>query len=72
MLDIKFGKKQYVKHDKSSRQWNKFLKDFCADEINGAYPDKLKTAARFWEILRSSDLPKVYSREFIENNKDKV
>jgi len=72
LLDIKLGKKVYAVYDKSSCQWNKFLKDFCADEVNGIYPDKLKTASLFWRILRSSDLPKIYSREFIENNKDKI
>ena len=69
LLDIKLGKKVYAIYDKSSCQWNKFLKDFCADEINSAYPNKLETARRFWEILRNSDLPKVYSREFIAKNK---
>lgn len=72
LLDIKLGKKVYAVYDKSSCQWNKFLKDFCADEANNVYPDKFKTALRYWEMLRSSDLPKVYSREFIENNKDKL
>lgn len=72
LLDVKLGKKVYAVYDKSSCQWNKFLKDFCADEINSGYPNKLKAALRFWEILRSSDLPKVYSREFIENNQDKI
>lgn len=72
LLDIKLGKKVYAVYDKSSCQWNKFLKDFCADEINSVYPDKLKAAIRFWELLRNSDLPKVYSREFIENNSDKI
>ena len=72
LLDIKLGKKAYAKYDKSSCQWNKFLKDFCADENNDIYPDKLKAASCFWGLLRSSDLPKVYSREFIENNKNKI
>lgn len=72
LLDIKLGKKVYAIYDKSSCQWNKFLHDFCADELNNIYPNKLKAATRFWEILRNSDLPKVYSREFIQNNKDKI
>lgn len=72
LLDIKLGKKFYAIYDKSSCQWNKFLKDFCADEINNVYYDKLKIASLFWKILRNSDLPKVYTREFIENNKDKI
>ncbi|MBD5132526.1 MAG: hypothetical protein HDT28_08085 [Clostridiales bacterium] len=72
LLDIKLGKKTYAQYDKSSCQWNAFLKDFCADEINAVYPDKLNAASRFWTLLRNTDLPKVYSREFIEKNKDKI
>lgn len=72
LLDIKLGKKVYVKYDKSSCQWNKFLQDFCADKNNDVYTDKLKAASRFWALLKSSDLPKVYSREFIDSNKDKI
>lgn len=72
LLDIKLGKKVYAVYDNSSCQWNKFLKDFCSDEINSAYPNKLQAAIEFWKILRDSDLPKVYSREFLQNNKDKV
>lgn len=72
LLDIKLGKNEYVKYDTSSCQWNKFLKDFCADENNNVYSDKLKVASKFWKILRNSDLPKVYSREFIDIYKDKI
>lgn len=72
LLDVKLGKRVYAVYDKSSCQWNKFLKDFCADENNSVFPDKLKAASKFWKILRNSDLPKVYSREFIENNRDKM
>ncbi len=72
LLDVKLGKRTYAVYDKSSCQWNQFLKDFCADDENSRYPNKLKAALRFWEILRNSDQPKVYSREFIESNKDKI
>lgn len=72
LLDIKLGKKASAVYDKSSCQWNKFLKYFCADEINSVYSDKLKTVSRFWQILRNSDLPKIYLREFIENNKNTI
>lgn len=68
LLDIKTGKKEYVKFDNSACQWNKFLKDFCADENNNCYSNKLKTASKFWVILRESNLPKKYTREFIEEN----
>lgn len=70
LLDIKLGNKVYAVHDKSSCQWNAFFKSFCADENNRACHDKLKEAAHYWSILRDSDLPKVYSREFIESHKD--
>lgn len=72
LLDIKTGKKQYVKFDNSACQWNKFLKDFCADENNNCYKDKLKVASKFWAILRESDMPKIYTKEFIEKNKDLI
>ena len=72
LLDIKLGKKVYAIHDRSSCQWNKFLKDFCADEVNDIYPDKQKAARAFWKLLRESDQPKIYSREFTENNKHKI
>lgn len=72
LLDVKLGKMTYAKYDASSCQWNKFLKDFCEDKNNDIYDEKLKTASMFWKLLRSSDQEKVYSREFIESNKDKV
>lgn len=72
LLDVKRGKKVYAVYDNSSCQWNAFLKDFCADEMNCGYPDKLKAASFYWKILRNSDAPKVYSREFIRSNKDKI
>lgn len=69
LLDVKRGKKTYERYDNSSCQWNRFLKEFCADEINSIYPNKLKAASKFWAILRASDMPKIYSREFIESHK---
>lgn len=72
LLDIKNGIKTYAVYDKSFCQWNQFLKDFCSDEANDVYPDKLKTASKFWTLLRESNLPKVYSKEFISENRDKI
>ena len=66
LLDIYYGKKTYVKYDKSALQWNKFLKDFCADERNADCKDKLKAATELWKIVRESDLPKVYSSELLK------
>lgn len=65
LLDIKLGKTQYAKFDNSSCQWNKFVKDFCADENNNIYPNKLKMAAKIWANLRNSNLPKIYSNTLI-------
>lgn len=72
LLDVRLGKKKYAEYDKSSCEWNKFLHDFCADEYTARFPDKFKAARMFWAILRDSDLPKVYSREFILQNAEKV
>lgn len=71
LIDIFYGKKTYVKYDKSALQWNKFLQDFCADEKNANCKDKLKTAARLWKIVRESDMEKIYSRELLEKKENK-
>lgn len=70
MLDIYYGKKEYAKYDNSSCEWNKFLKDFCADERNRKFPNKLKTASILWKVVRESSLPKVYSYELVERYGD--
>ncbi|MDE6200571.1 MAG: SAP domain-containing protein [Clostridiales bacterium] len=72
LLDVRLGKSKYAEYDKSSCQWNKFLHDFCADDYTARFPDRLKAASMFWARLRDSDLPKVYSREFILQNADNV
>lgn len=72
LLDVKYGKKVYAQYDNSSCQWNQFLKDFCADKQNDCYQEKLKTASKFWKLLRESNLPKIYTKEFIERNKEKI
>lgn len=66
MLDIYYGKSDYAKYDTSSCQWNKFLKDFCADSQNASFHNKLKVAAILWGIVRDSDLPKVYSEDLVK------
>ncbi len=72
LLDIKNGKKVYAKYNNISCEWNKFLKDFCADNYNNIYSNKLKVASKFWTLLRNSNLPKQYSRQFIIENKNKI
>lgn len=72
LLDIYYGKKTYATYDKSALQWNKFVKDFCADEATAIYGERLKAAASLWKIVRESDMPKVYSHELFENYKDKI
>ncbi len=63
LLDIYYGKKKYATYDKSALQWNKFVKDFCADEATAVCKNRLKTAAALWKIVRESDMEKVYTRE---------
>ena len=66
LLDIWNGKKVYARYDKSACQWNKFLKDFCADSQSNRFPNKLKTAAFLWSKVRNSTREKVYKPELIE------
>ena len=70
LLDIYYGKKTYVIYDRSALQWNRFVKDFCADDATKLYGDRLKTAAALWKIVRDSDMEKVYSRELLEKYKE--
>ena len=60
LLDIYYGKKTYAKYDKSALQWNKFVKDFCADPATANFSNKLKTAAKLWKEVRNSTRNKVY------------
>ena len=70
LLDVYYGKKTYAKYDKSALQWNRFVKDFCADDATKVYCERLKAAAALWKIVRDSDMDKVYSRELLERYKD--
>ncbi len=66
LLDIYYGKTTYAKYDKVSLQWNKFVQDFCADPATERFPNKLKTAARLWKIVRESTREKVYKHDLLE------
>ena len=72
LLDIYYGKRTYVKYDKSALQWNKFVKDFCADDATKIYDERLKAAASLWKIVRDSDMKKEYSHELFEKYKDSI
>ena len=65
MLDIYYGKKTYAKYNKVSLQWNKFVHDFCVDPANANIPNKLKTAAKLWKIVRESTREKVYTHDLL-------
>ena len=65
LLDIYYGKKTYAKYDKSALQWNKFVKDFCADPATTKFPNKLKVAAALWKEVRESTREKVYTHELL-------
>ncbi len=66
LLDIFYCRKSYAKYDKVSLQWNKFVKDFCADPANAACKNKLKVAAALWKQARESTREKVYKHELLE------
>ncbi len=72
LLDIYYSKKTYVKYDKSALQWNKFVKDFCADDATKIYDKRLRAAAALWRIVRDSDMKKEYSHELFEKNRDSI
>ncbi|MEE3314390.1 MAG: SAP domain-containing protein [Treponema sp.] len=72
LLDIFYGKASYVKYDKVSLQWNKFVQDFCADEATSNFPNKLKTAAALWKEVRNSSREKIYKRELLTEFADKI
>ena len=66
LLNVYYGKRTYVKYDKSALQWNKFVKDFCADDSTKIFDERLKAAASLWRIVRDSDMKKEYSHELFE------
>ena len=72
LLDIYYGRKTYATYDKSALQWNKFVKDFCADSSTDIFPERLKAAAALWKIVRESDKEKVYNHELFEEYKDTI
>ena len=72
LLDVYYGKKVYAKYDRSALQWNRFVKDFCADDATKVFGERLKAAAALWKIVRESDMEKVYSRELLEKYRDSI
>ena len=72
LLDIYYGRKTYAVYDKSALQWNRFVKDFCADEATKVFDERLKAAAALWKIVRESDMKKEYSHELFEAYKDEI
>ena len=72
LLDVYYGKKTYAIYDRSALQWNKFVKDFCADDATKEFGERLKAAATLWKIVRDSDMEKIYSRELLEKYRDRL
>lgn len=72
LLDIYYGKKTYKKYDKSALQWNKFVKDFFADDSTLVFSERLKAAAALWKIVRESDKKKEYTHELFEEYESEI
>ena len=68
LLEIYYGRKTYATYDKSALQWNKFVHDFCADPRTANIPDKLKTAALLWRIVRESTREKIYTPQLLDEH----
>ncbi|WP_314355189.1 SAP domain-containing protein [uncultured Granulicatella sp.] len=72
MIKIYYGESNYAKYDSSACQWNQFLKDFCSDECSNVYSNKLKVASILWKEVRNSTNEKIYSRELLKENENKL
>ena len=72
MIKIYFGESDYTKYDSSACQWNQFLKDFCLDECSNIYSNKLKVASILWKEVRNSTNKKIYSKELLKENENKL
>ena len=72
LLDVYYGKKEYAKYDKSALQWNRFVKDFFADDATKVFTERLKAAAALWKIVRESKMKKEYSHELFEQYQEKI
>ena len=68
LLDVYYGKSDYAKYDNSACQWNQFLKDFCRDENNKIYYNKLKAASILWKVIRDQPGKKVYSASLLKKH----
>ena len=72
LLDIYYGKKTYAKYDNSALQWNRFVKDFCADPKTSRFRNKLKIAALLWQEVRNSTREKIYTSDLLTEFAEKL
>lgn len=69
LLALYYRESDYAKYDNKACEWNRFLKDFCADLQSRIYKHRLKAAAALWAIVKKSTLPKVYRPALLEQNR---
>ena len=72
LLDIYYGRKSYAKYDNSALQWNRFVKDFCADPQTAKLRNKLKISAILWTEVRNSTREKIYTPDLLIEFADKI
>ena len=72
MLAVYYGQSHYAKYDNSVCQWNRFVKDFCADEKSKCYINKLKVASILWKEVRDSTTIKKYTTELLKQYAYKI
>ena len=72
LLDIYYGKKTYAKYDNSALQWNRFVKDFCADPKTSRFRNNLKIAALLWQEVRNSTREKFYTPDLLTEFAEKL
>ncbi|MCR5455408.1 MAG: SAP domain-containing protein [Bacteroidales bacterium] len=66
LLEIYYGRKTYATYDKSALQWNRFVRDFCADPRTVDFSEKLKAAAILWRFVRESTREKIYTPDLLD------
>ena len=72
MLAVYYGQSHYAKYDNSVCQWNRFVKEFCADEKSKCYINKLKVASILWKEVRDSTTIKKYTTELLKQYAYKI
>ena len=68
LLDVYYGKVIMLNMIIQLVSGISFLKDFCRDENNKIYYNKLKAASILWKVIRDQPGKKVYSASLLKKH----